>query len=124
VGPSLLEDGEVELAESLGVDEHVDLAARRAVRWRAGWTIGGLAPEMVGKPATMMREAWTAAGLEGSLPIVALPYFSLGDGAAELSQVRRVRNREHRRPLRGGHATRLHGWRAVEVPLIAAWAGR
>lgn len=26
-----------------------------------------------------MREAWTAAGLEASLPIVALTYFSLGE---------------------------------------------
>jgi hypothetical protein len=51
---------------------------------------------MVGEPAKTMREAWTAAGLEASLPIVALTYFSLGEGAAELSRVRRVRNREHR----------------------------
>jgi hypothetical protein len=70
---------------------------------------------MVREPAKTMREAWTAAGLEASLPIVALTYFSLGEGAAELSRVRRVRNRStEATPRKTRHTTTRLA--AVEVP--------
>jgi alkanesulfonate monooxygenase SsuD/methylene tetrahydromethanopterin reductase-like flavin-dependent oxidoreductase (luciferase family) len=62
------------------------VAAPRATRWGVGWTVGGRPPESVSEPAEMIREAWTAAGREGSPRIVALTYFSLGEGIDDLSR--------------------------------------
>jgi alkanesulfonate monooxygenase SsuD/methylene tetrahydromethanopterin reductase-like flavin-dependent oxidoreductase (luciferase family) len=62
------------------------VAAPRVARWGIGWTVGGLPPEMVREPAAAIREAWTAAGREGSPRIGALTYFSLGEGTEDLSR--------------------------------------
>lgn len=52
---------------------------RRVVEHGAGWTAGGMAPDDVAAFSTQVREAWTAAGREGSPRITALVYFGLGD---------------------------------------------
>ena len=56
-----------------------DLAAPRAARWEAGFTIGGAPPEMAGGAIGGFRKAWEEAGGTGRPPIVALSYFSLGE---------------------------------------------
>jgi alkanesulfonate monooxygenase SsuD/methylene tetrahydromethanopterin reductase-like flavin-dependent oxidoreductase (luciferase family) len=56
-----------------------ELAAPRAVRWGAGFTIGGAPPEMAAGAIQEFRAAWEEAGGSGQPRIVALSYFSLGD---------------------------------------------
>ena len=63
-----------------------DVVVDRVVRWGAGWTAGGGAPDQVGPFAVRVRKAWADAGREGSPRIVALSYFSLGDDVAEASR--------------------------------------
>jgi alkanesulfonate monooxygenase SsuD/methylene tetrahydromethanopterin reductase-like flavin-dependent oxidoreductase (luciferase family) len=63
-----------------------DRAIERAVRWGIGWTAGGAAPDMVGPFADRVRQAWKEAGREGSPKIVALTYFSVGEGTEEASR--------------------------------------
>src|ERR687896_711038 len=55
-----------------------DLAAPRAARWAAGFTIGGAPPEMAGGAIEGFRKAYAEAGGTGQPRIVALSYFSLG----------------------------------------------
>jgi alkanesulfonate monooxygenase SsuD/methylene tetrahydromethanopterin reductase-like flavin-dependent oxidoreductase (luciferase family) len=55
------------------------LAAPRAVRWGAGWTLGGAPPEMAGGAIQGLKAAWEEAGGVGQPRIVALSYFSLGE---------------------------------------------
>ena len=50
----------------------------RIVKWGAGWTAGGGAPEQAGPFAQQVREAWSAAGKEGTPRIFALSYYSMG----------------------------------------------
>jgi len=56
-----------------------EATVRRVVEHGIGWTAGGMPPDAVAEFATNVREAWTAAGREGSPKIVALVYFSVGD---------------------------------------------
>ena len=56
-----------------------ELAAPRAARWGAGFTLGGAPPEMAGGAIENFRKAWEAAGGTGQPRIVALTYFSLGE---------------------------------------------
>jgi len=67
-----------------------DLAAPRAVRWRAGYTIGGASPEMAAGVIGAFRAAWEQAGGDGQPRIVVLSYFSLGEEHTEES-VRNLR---------------------------------
>jgi alkanesulfonate monooxygenase SsuD/methylene tetrahydromethanopterin reductase-like flavin-dependent oxidoreductase (luciferase family) len=62
------------------------LAAPRAVRWGAGWTIGGASPEMAAGAIQELEAAWKEAGGDGRPRIVALSYFSLGEDHAEESR--------------------------------------
>jgi alkanesulfonate monooxygenase SsuD/methylene tetrahydromethanopterin reductase-like flavin-dependent oxidoreductase (luciferase family) len=55
------------------------LAAPRAVRWDAGWTLGGAPPEMAGGALEELGGAWERAGGTGRPRVVALSYFSLGE---------------------------------------------
>jgi alkanesulfonate monooxygenase SsuD/methylene tetrahydromethanopterin reductase-like flavin-dependent oxidoreductase (luciferase family) len=55
------------------------LAAPRAVRWNAGFTIGGAPPEMAGGAIQAFQDTWKQAGGDGSPRIVVLNYFSLGE---------------------------------------------
>jgi alkanesulfonate monooxygenase SsuD/methylene tetrahydromethanopterin reductase-like flavin-dependent oxidoreductase (luciferase family) len=61
------------------------LAAPRAARWGAGFTIGGAPPEMAGGAIQKFKAAWKEAGGTGEPRVVALSYFSLGDEHAEAS---------------------------------------
>jgi alkanesulfonate monooxygenase SsuD/methylene tetrahydromethanopterin reductase-like flavin-dependent oxidoreductase (luciferase family) len=62
-----------------------ELAAPRAVRWGAGFTIGGAPPEMAAGAIKEFTAAWEKAGGTGKPRIVALAYFSLGEEHTEES---------------------------------------
>jgi alkanesulfonate monooxygenase SsuD/methylene tetrahydromethanopterin reductase-like flavin-dependent oxidoreductase (luciferase family) len=62
------------------------LAAPRAARWGAGFTIGGAPPEMAGGAIQEFKAAFEQAGGTGTLRIVALSYFSLGEEHTETSE--------------------------------------
>lgn len=61
-------------------------AAPRAVKYGAGWTIGGGGVDMARAGAESFRAAWTEAGGPGEPRIVALTYFSLGEDNVEESK--------------------------------------
>jgi alkanesulfonate monooxygenase SsuD/methylene tetrahydromethanopterin reductase-like flavin-dependent oxidoreductase (luciferase family) len=61
------------------------LAAPRAARWEAGFTIGGAPPEMAGGAIQGFKKAWEEAGGSGQPRVVALSYFSLGEEHTEES---------------------------------------
>jgi alkanesulfonate monooxygenase SsuD/methylene tetrahydromethanopterin reductase-like flavin-dependent oxidoreductase (luciferase family) len=63
-----------------------DAVIDRVVRWGAGWTAGGSAPDQVAPFAERVRAAWRDAGREDRPRIVALSYFSLGDEVADASK--------------------------------------
>lgn len=60
-------------------------AIPRAVRWGAGWTIGGLPAQMAAPLIEEFRAGWKDGGGRGDPRIVALSYFSLGEGTEEES---------------------------------------
>jgi alkanesulfonate monooxygenase SsuD/methylene tetrahydromethanopterin reductase-like flavin-dependent oxidoreductase (luciferase family) len=61
------------------------LAAPRAARWDAGFTLGGAPPEMAGGAIEEFTKRFEEAGGTGRPRIVALSYFSLGDEHTEES---------------------------------------
>ena len=61
------------------------LAAPRAARWQAGYTIGGAPPEMAAGPIDEFRSLYAQAGGTGHPRIAVLAYFSLGDDHVEES---------------------------------------
>lgn len=61
------------------------LAAPRAVRWGAGFTIGGAPPELAAGAIQQFKAAWQQAGGDGAPRIVVLSYFSLGEEHTEES---------------------------------------
>jgi alkanesulfonate monooxygenase SsuD/methylene tetrahydromethanopterin reductase-like flavin-dependent oxidoreductase (luciferase family) len=63
-----------------------DAALRRAVRWGAGWTIGGAGADAAGPAFERVRTAWADAGRIDEPRLAALAYFSLGDDAEEASR--------------------------------------
>jgi alkanesulfonate monooxygenase SsuD/methylene tetrahydromethanopterin reductase-like flavin-dependent oxidoreductase (luciferase family) len=62
-----------------------ELAAARAARWGAGFTIGGAPPEMAAGAIEKFRAAWSEAGGDGRPRVVALTYFSVGEEHTEES---------------------------------------
>jgi alkanesulfonate monooxygenase SsuD/methylene tetrahydromethanopterin reductase-like flavin-dependent oxidoreductase (luciferase family) len=60
------------------------LAAPRAARWQAGFTIGGAPPEMAAGAIQEFRDAFAQAG-GGEPRVVCLAYFSLGEEHTEES---------------------------------------
>ncbi len=56
-----------------------DAAIRRVVEFGAGWTAGGLPPQMAAPFIERVRSAWREGGRAGTPRISALNYFSLGD---------------------------------------------
>jgi len=58
-------------------------AARRAVRWDGGFTIGGAPPEMAAGMVEAFRAAYGEAGGTGTPRVVCLTYFGLGDHEEE-----------------------------------------
>jgi alkanesulfonate monooxygenase SsuD/methylene tetrahydromethanopterin reductase-like flavin-dependent oxidoreductase (luciferase family) len=61
------------------------LAAPRAVRWGAGFTIGGAPPELAAGAIQEFKAAWEQAGGSGRPRVAALAYFSLGEEHVEES---------------------------------------
>jgi alkanesulfonate monooxygenase SsuD/methylene tetrahydromethanopterin reductase-like flavin-dependent oxidoreductase (luciferase family) len=61
-------------------------AAPRAVTYGAAWTIGGGGAEMAAQGAEAFRAAWKEHGGQGEARVVALQYFSLGEGNVEESK--------------------------------------
>jgi alkanesulfonate monooxygenase SsuD/methylene tetrahydromethanopterin reductase-like flavin-dependent oxidoreductase (luciferase family) len=61
------------------------LAAPRAARWAAGFTIGGAPPEMAAGAIQEFRAAFEQAGGTGTPRVVALSYYSLGEEHTETS---------------------------------------
>jgi alkanesulfonate monooxygenase SsuD/methylene tetrahydromethanopterin reductase-like flavin-dependent oxidoreductase (luciferase family) len=61
------------------------LAAPRAARWGAGFTIGGAPPEMAGGAIQEFRVAFEQAGGTGTPRVVVLTYYSLGEEHTETS---------------------------------------
>jgi alkanesulfonate monooxygenase SsuD/methylene tetrahydromethanopterin reductase-like flavin-dependent oxidoreductase (luciferase family) len=61
------------------------LAAPRAARWQADFTIGGAPPEMAAGAIQAFRDAYDKAGGDGTPRVVALSYFSLGEEHTEES---------------------------------------
>jgi alkanesulfonate monooxygenase SsuD/methylene tetrahydromethanopterin reductase-like flavin-dependent oxidoreductase (luciferase family) len=61
------------------------LAAPRAARWQAGFTIGGAPPEMAAGAIQEFRDAYAQAGGSGEPRVVCLAYFSLGEEHTEES---------------------------------------
>jgi alkanesulfonate monooxygenase SsuD/methylene tetrahydromethanopterin reductase-like flavin-dependent oxidoreductase (luciferase family) len=58
-------------------------AARRAVRWEGGFTIGGAPPEMAAAMIETFRAAYSEAGGSATPRVVCLTYFGLGGHEAE-----------------------------------------
>jgi alkanesulfonate monooxygenase SsuD/methylene tetrahydromethanopterin reductase-like flavin-dependent oxidoreductase (luciferase family) len=56
-----------------------ELAAPRAARWDAGFTLGGAPPEMAGGAIEEFKKGWAEAGGTGQPRVVALAYFSQGE---------------------------------------------
>jgi alkanesulfonate monooxygenase SsuD/methylene tetrahydromethanopterin reductase-like flavin-dependent oxidoreductase (luciferase family) len=56
-------------------------AVERTIRWGLGWTAGGGGPDMARPMFERVREAWSAAGREGSPEFRVLSYFALGERA-------------------------------------------
>jgi alkanesulfonate monooxygenase SsuD/methylene tetrahydromethanopterin reductase-like flavin-dependent oxidoreductase (luciferase family) len=61
------------------------LAAPRAARWGAGFTIGGAPPEMAAGAIQEFKAAWEQAGGSGRPRVVVLAYYSLGEEHTEES---------------------------------------
>jgi alkanesulfonate monooxygenase SsuD/methylene tetrahydromethanopterin reductase-like flavin-dependent oxidoreductase (luciferase family) len=61
------------------------LAAPRAARWQAGFTIGGAPPEMAAGAISEFKAAYEQAGGTGTPRIVALSYYSIGEEHTEAS---------------------------------------
>jgi alkanesulfonate monooxygenase SsuD/methylene tetrahydromethanopterin reductase-like flavin-dependent oxidoreductase (luciferase family) len=61
------------------------VAARRAVPWRGGYTIGGAPPEQAAGMVREFRSAYAELGGQNQPKIVALQYFSIGEEHADTS---------------------------------------
>ena len=55
------------------------LAAPRAARWEAGFTLGGAPPAMAAGAISEFKKVWEQAGGTGQPRVLALTYFSLGE---------------------------------------------
>jgi alkanesulfonate monooxygenase SsuD/methylene tetrahydromethanopterin reductase-like flavin-dependent oxidoreductase (luciferase family) len=77
VGPSLAG------APRLVVGGHADAAYARAARFGDGWIAAGSGPDQAREGAEKARAAWSEAGRDGDLHVMALAYFSLGDRAEQ-----------------------------------------
>jgi alkanesulfonate monooxygenase SsuD/methylene tetrahydromethanopterin reductase-like flavin-dependent oxidoreductase (luciferase family) len=56
-----------------------DAAIRRVVEFGAGWSAGGVPPQVAAPFIERVRSAWREGGRAGNPRIAALNYFSLGD---------------------------------------------
>jgi alkanesulfonate monooxygenase SsuD/methylene tetrahydromethanopterin reductase-like flavin-dependent oxidoreductase (luciferase family) len=77
VGPAPARPG----GPTLIVGGGVEASFRRAAKYGAGWIMGGGAPEQFAEAREKVREAWRAEGREGEPRLMALAYYSLGQGS-------------------------------------------
>ena len=77
VGPTPERDG----GPTLIVGGGVDASFRRAAKYGAGWIMGGGTPEAFAEAREKVRAAWEAEGREGEPRLMALAYYSLGEGS-------------------------------------------
>ncbi|GII66836.1 monooxygenase [Sphaerisporangium krabiense] len=63
-----------------------DGCIRRAVKWGIGWAAPSLPPDDVVPFARRVREAWAAAGRDGSPEIIAMARFGIGEDVLEESR--------------------------------------
>jgi alkanesulfonate monooxygenase SsuD/methylene tetrahydromethanopterin reductase-like flavin-dependent oxidoreductase (luciferase family) len=63
-----------------------EAAIRRVVQHGIGWTAGGSPPDQLAPFVKRIRDAWKEAGREGEPRIVALSYYSLGEGTEGASR--------------------------------------
>ncbi len=75
VGPPLVQQPGIPLI----LGGNADASFRRVAEFAAGWTAGGLPPDVVAGMVQKAQAAWADGGREGRPRIVALAYFSLGD---------------------------------------------
>jgi alkanesulfonate monooxygenase SsuD/methylene tetrahydromethanopterin reductase-like flavin-dependent oxidoreductase (luciferase family) len=61
----------------------VDASFRRAAKYGAGWIMGGGTPEQFAEGSAKAREAWKDAGRDGEPRLMALAYYSLGQGSEQ-----------------------------------------
>ncbi|GAB3434054.1 LLM class flavin-dependent oxidoreductase [Actinophytocola sediminis] len=64
---------------------HSPAALARTARVADGWISGGGGVDMFAGGVVALRKAWQEAGRDGAPRLVALTYFALGSGAAELA---------------------------------------
>ncbi len=79
IGPPPAQDGGPPLVIG-GMGEH---AVRRAVELGDGWTMGGGTPDQFKEGSEKVKAAWSEAGRDGDPRLIALCYYTLGDGARE-----------------------------------------
>jgi alkanesulfonate monooxygenase SsuD/methylene tetrahydromethanopterin reductase-like flavin-dependent oxidoreductase (luciferase family) len=82
VGPPPGRDGGPELV----IGGSVDATIERVVRFGDGWTMGGGPPDAFKEMSGRIKEAWSEAGRDGTPRLIALCYFALGEGAAEVAE--------------------------------------
>ena len=68
---------------SIIVGGGVEASFRRAAKYGDGWVMGGGTPDQFREGAAKVREAWQAEGREGEPRLMALTYYSLGQGSAQ-----------------------------------------
>jgi alkanesulfonate monooxygenase SsuD/methylene tetrahydromethanopterin reductase-like flavin-dependent oxidoreductase (luciferase family) len=63
----------------------VDASFARAARFGDGWIQGAVGPDQFAETAPKVREAWSAAGRDGSPRLASLAYYALGPDAERLA---------------------------------------
>jgi alkanesulfonate monooxygenase SsuD/methylene tetrahydromethanopterin reductase-like flavin-dependent oxidoreductase (luciferase family) len=59
----------------------VEASFKRAAKYGAGWIMGGGTPDQFREASAGVREAWKAEGRDGEPRLMALTYYSLGQGS-------------------------------------------
>lgn len=75
----------VEKPPPLLIGGSVDASFTRAARFGEGWIQGAVGPDQFAETAPKVREAWSAAGREGSPRLASLAYYALGPDAERLA---------------------------------------
>jgi alkanesulfonate monooxygenase SsuD/methylene tetrahydromethanopterin reductase-like flavin-dependent oxidoreductase (luciferase family) len=64
----------------------VDASFARAARVADGWIQGAVGPDQFSETAPKVRDAWSAAGRDGSPRLASLAYYALGSDAERLAE--------------------------------------
>jgi alkanesulfonate monooxygenase SsuD/methylene tetrahydromethanopterin reductase-like flavin-dependent oxidoreductase (luciferase family) len=76
----------VEEPPQLLVGGGVDASFARAARFGDGWIQGAVGPDQFAEAAPKVRDAWSAAGRDGSPRLASLAYYALGPDAERLAE--------------------------------------